>query len=300
MKSILKKKRLLVSIIILIIVITLVACGFIFLKDKIGKKSSGKLPKNQLSEKEVNKISAYKAVKYASYLSSREKGIESFTPDELSEMIFWYGKSEDNDFKLKGTTKDDEEIYTINESLVTDAINLFFGPDASYDLSKLVGTNSMLNENSKILETEGIYGNNDNRQDELALFCGYTYSKYDLDNKTFELIATPGCGGLYDDMDSPEIHSKVINFDKAVKNGDELTVTLNAIYLDCKYNDDNYNYKCKIYKDNKKDNLIKKVNLKPTEGINIKKYLKKSSLITIKFKLNSETNEYYFVSSTIK
>ena len=300
LKSIFKKRRLLISIIILIVVIALVVCGFVFLKDKIGKKSSTKLPKNQLSEKEVNKISAYKAVKYASYLSEREKGIESFNADELAEIIQWYGDSEDRDYKLVGTTKEDEEIYNINETVVTNAIAKFFGPDAKYDLNNLVGANSMLSEKSEILSTVGMYGNESNRQDELALFCGYTYSKYLNDDKKFEIIATPGCGGLYDDMDSPEIHSTVIKFDKAVKKNDELTVTLNAIYLDCKYNVEKENYKCGIYSDNKKEELIEKKKLNPDKGVNIKDYLKKSSTITLNFKYNNDTKDYYFVSSSSK
>ena len=222
------------------------------------------------------------------------KGIESFNADELAEIIQWYGDSEDRDYKLVGTTKEDEEIYNINETVVTNAIAKFFGPDAKYDLNNLVGANSMLSEKSEILSTVGMYGN------ELALFCGYTYSKYLNDDKKFEIIATPGCGGLYDDMDSPEIHSTVIKFDKAVKKNDELTVTLNAIYLDCKYNVEKGNYKCGIYNDNKKEELIEKKKLNPDKGVNIKDYLKKSSTITLNFKYNKDTKDYYFVSSSSK
>ena len=301
------KKRLLNKKILLLVCFVLIIIAIVLFILLNNSSSNKKIGKNELTENEVIKYKAYKATKYAAYLSDRKDGINSFNADELAEIILWYGDESDNNYKYISTNKDDEEIYSMNSTVVTNFIKNIFGPEAPYDLNNLVGANSMLSPKSEILETVGLYGSTGNRQDELSMFCGYTYNKYIVNTNQFEITKTPGCGGLYDGPEIPELSSKVLKFEKAIKKNDELIVTLKAIYLNCIYIDDNSGsldkdseYSCKVYKDSSKKDLIKKVKVKANKGINIKDYDKEASTITMKFKYNEDSKDYYFISSSSK
>lgn len=297
-----KKNKKLVLLFTIIAIVLVIGSGiFVCYKKGIifGDKNTTKNKvKNELTEKDLNNIFAYKALKYSVYLNPNRKDITSFTNNDLVAIFQSYYSADENNYKLiKDYDTSEEEldgsIYEIKVEEILSFIKKTFGPNASINPSILVGADTEIKGIDMLLLD---YDNIFDRADSYFL-CGFKVDAYDENTKKYTVTSYPGCGTGAD----YELLDKTVKFVKAVKKNDELTITLNALYDDC---DDNFvsdeKITCKIYSDYRKKNQVGKKSVDFGKHISFKEYESKASTITIKLKLDDATKEYYFVSSSVK
>ena len=135
--------------------------------------------------------------------------------------------------------------------------------------------------------------------EKLNITCGFHIDSYDKNTNKFEIKIVNGCGGTTGPS-AKTIERKIIS---AKTNGDTIEVVEKAIYIDAPaVYDDNFNYI--VYTDPTKIKYIEYLNFNKNEvvnkEINVNTYINEASTITHTFKLNKETNKYYFEKSIIK
>lgn len=298
-----KKNNSILKLIIIAIIALVIIGGGIFVCYKKGiifnsNKTTPKTKnKNELTEKDLDSIYAYKALKYFIYLNPNRNGLESFDKDELVASFQYYYSGDEKNYKLikDYDTSDDLEgsIYEMNIDEISNFIKKVFGASASVNGSSLVGSDT----ESKGIDILLLDYNNISGHEDAYFLCGFKIDGYNESTKRFTLTSYPGCG-IGPDY---EVLDKTVKFVKATKKDDELVVTLKALYDDC---DDNYvsdeKVTCKIYSDYKLKNKVGKKSVDFGKKISFKEFESKASTIEVKFKLDENTKEYYFVSSSNK
>lgn len=275
----------------------------IILKDKIkdsannsSKKDDNKVNDDEeisLSEADMNKIKAYKTLKYASYLKDRPNGIKSFSNDEIATLVSYHGDNNEKNFTLiKDFDDESNAVYEIAGVEVDNYIKSVFG-DVKYDKKDLVGANAIHSSELSYYDTYDLSVMEKN----MPLFCGYEYLSYDNKNNKFTVSAEPGCGGFGEEAFTP---FEPVKFVSAKRTGEDLVVTLKAVYVSYDYIDDSETIKAVIYSDPNETNKIATVVLEDdVEDPSIDDYIDEASTITQNYKYDKANNTYYFVSSSI-
>ena len=249
-----------------------------------------------LTENEVSKIEAFDIIKYAAYEKERPNGLNSFSKDEIAALYLYYSNDSANNYKLiKEYDSNDSSmtgsIYEMNAQPVFDFVKKLFGNEANFN--KKVMEKAKTDTSAFIDYDESRLSN---KFDSMYLSCGYIYDYYDETKDVYSLNAYPGCGG-FSAGDIYIVLDKLMEFESATKKNDELRINYKVLYEDCTF-DEGGKGTCKIYPNPSRTNLIATKEGSP--HISFNEYKDKAATLTILLKLDKSTNNYYFVSSTIK
>lgn len=237
-------------------------------------------------------IDLYNILKKYTYESSRGAGADDFNNQELSMLAF--ATADYSNVTFTETSKDQNGNITGTLDFSKSDISLknIFGQKTEIDFSKTKEYNGWT--------ANSIYNLPRNHSlEKLNITCGFHINSYDKNTNKFEIKIVNGCGGTTGPS-AKTIERKIIS---AKTNGDTIEVVEKAIYIDAPaVYDDNFNYI--VYTDPTKIKYIEYLNFNKNEvvnkEINVNTYINEASTITHTFKLNKETNKYYFEKSIIK
>lgn len=219
-----------------------------------------------------NKLASY------TYKMNRENGYNSFSDKDLAVIAI-------KDFKENDFTKTDEvnkeknvNYYTFKGDTITKYLKKYFSSDVVIDKNKIrdlfVATN---------VNFDG---------------SGMQIESYDKDKDEYK-VTFGGIGGTTGP--SPKITARKITSASKEEDGSIKVVEKAIYYTSTIFNDDMY---FNIYSDPSNNYNIDgkhfKISNITNEKIDINDYIDKASTITYTFKLDKETDKYYFVSSAIK
>lgn len=240
------------------------------------KKENEKLDDTEKLEKNDSRfINIYNDLKNYSYSSNRKDG----TDYSSVEYAFLVGKN----MKEADITKTSENweygtYYAIEGSKVENILKEYFGSSFTFDRNKIVSTSTSVDFSPN---GEG---------------SGMTFTSYDGVNDKYKLTFS-GIGGT----SGPSATITNQEIVSASRKNDEITVTSKAIYINTQNNANSIQYD--IYSDSNKANLIESLTYSYEEvsskSISVESYLEKASTITYQFKLDQNTNKYYFAGSRI-
>lgn len=237
-------------------------------------------------------IDLYNILKKYTYESSRGAGADDFNNQELSMLAF--ATADYSNVTFTETSKDQNGNITGTLDFSKSDISLknIFGKKTEIDFSKTKEYNGWT--------ANSVYNlPRNNSLEKLNITCGFHIDSYDKNTNKFEIKIVNGCGGTTGPS-AKTIERKIIS---AKTNGDTIEVVEKAIYIDAPaVYDDNFNYI--VYTDPTKIKYIEYLNFNKNEvvnkEINVNTYINEASTITHTFKLNKETNKYYFEKSIIK
>ena len=237
-------------------------------------------------------IDLYNILKKYTYESSRGAGADDFNNQELSMLAF--ATADYSNVTFTETSKDQNGNITGTLDFSKSDISLknIFGKKTEIDFSKTKEYNGWT--------ANSVYNlPRNNSLEKLNITCGFHIDSYDKNTNKFEIKIVNGCGGTTGPS-AKTIERKIIS---AKTNGDTIEVVEKAIYIDAPaVYDDNFNYI--VYTDPTKIKYIEYLNFNQNEvvnkEINVNTYINEASTITHTFKLNKETNKYYFEKSIIK
>lgn len=285
------KKNNVLIIIIVILVFLVVGLGCYFLIDKgiinVGnndevvvkeKEDKPEIKEEILTLDDSRFINIYKKLASYTYRNNRESGYRSFTGRELSVIAL-------SDLSLgdlnQNSVKDEFGNYTfsLKGDILPGKLKVYFGDKITFDKASAVnyGATTTINPNG--------YGS------------GVTVTKYDsaIDTYTVRFSGLGGTSGP-----APTITERKIT--SAILKGEEITVVEKAIYYSNSTSGSKITYN--IFGDAAMTQTIDTktfdANTIANETISIDSYLDKATTITYKFKLNKNTNTYYFASSSMK
>lgn len=237
-------------------------------------------------------IDLYNILKKYTYESSRGAGADDFNNQELSMLAF--ATADYSNVTFTETSKDQNGNITGTLDFSKSDISLknIFGKKTEIDFSKTKEYNGWT--------ANSVYNlPRNNSLEKLNITCGFHIDSYDKNTNKFEIKIVNGCGGTTGPS-AKTIERKIIS---AKTNGDTIEVVEKAIYIDAPaVYDNNFNYI--VYTDPTKIKYIEYLNFNKNEvvnkEINVNTYINEASTITHTFKLNKETNKYYFEKSIIK
>ena len=242
-------------------------------KKQVDKTEEAKIEEISINDERFIKI--YESLKEYTYDENRINGDKDFNYDELGEI--GVSTLTANDFiKTDELNEWQEPYYTFSSNTLLNNLKDLFGEDISFSFDSIIGRvydNTAINPDGKCISIENYNSENNNYQIKFSL-CS--------DSDTNVPIIIP---------------RKIIS---AKKNDDTILVEEKAIYYYEEWG--RYN----IYKDKDLTELIDSKNFDTNneniknETISVSDYLDEASTITHTFKLNKDTNKYYFVSSVIK
>ena len=282
---------LIVVIIILLLVIGGLG-GFIFAnKDNLFSKKDDKEEKEEKKTKKEEKeeeiaiddsrfITIYNKLKGYTYNQNRENGYKSFTDAELGN-IGGTDLVKDDFTILDETTEWGDHFYTFKSDSIIKYLKNYFASDVTFNAEAL-------NNGQTALIVDKVSDNG----------SGMSIVSYDSSTKTYK-VRFGGIGWT----SGPQAEVTPRKITKAVLKEDTITVTEKAIYYeDVNVNDSKIIYN--IYSDPSKKILIESkeytIDEVSNQKISVDSYLDKASTITSTYKLNKDTNKYYFVNSVIK
>lgn len=288
-----KKKKGKGSIITIIILIITIICliGYILVdKDiiKLGNKEENKTVEksNVQKEKDIELddsrfYAIYKQLESYTYDKNRSDGHKSFSDQELGLIAIGISDLKESDFTNTGeVTEWGDSYYTFSGSKLINYLQKYFG-------SKVT-----LNKNSLVGQTITLANVNFNGS-------GMQIENYDSNTDTFK-VRFGGVGGT----SGPSAKLETRKIVSAKLTQDTITVEEKAIYTDITADNAYANINYKIYsnpsKINKIDEKTFNVDNIANESILVDSYLDKATTITHIFKLDEETNNWYFSSSNIK
>jgi len=211
------------------------------------------------------------------YIKSRSNGYKDFSDKEI--MLIGLNGLNCTSFSLADEKNEYGRLYYLFKGEEFDkSLKKTFGSNISFDKEKLVGYKNVLD----FSVLNGSYINIDS---------------YDKNTDTFKALFG-GIGGT----GPPQ--AKVIERKKysVTENNGEVTIVEKAFYYDYSHESSGVSYK--IYSDPEKKNLIDDVFIDHAvindTTITVDSYLDKAATITHKFRLDSNTGNYYFVNSIIK
>ena len=240
----------------------------------------------------------YTILKKFTHDRSRGAGSDDFTYDELSMIAFATANYNGTEYTETGKNQSGRSEGILDISNLDGALESIFGKSVFIDFSKATSL-ELYNLNSYNLKLP-------NNFPEQMKICGFEITSYDKANKKINISGIDGCGGVYEPK--PNISDRKIISAKI--SNDLIVVEEKAIYLtEPKYynpvNNEYKNVSYTIYSNYSKSKLIDAKTFNTDnditkEEIKVDDYLDKASTITHTFKLNKNTNKYYFVSSVIK
>ena len=303
-----KKNKGTIIIIVLLSIIILGLIGYICYDKGIilNNKSKEEVMKNHKTTKEeTNKseewkdialddnrfIDLYNILKKYTYENGRGAGADDFNNQELSILAF--ATADYSNVTFTETSKDQNGNITGTLDFSKSDISLknIFGQKTEIDFSKTKEYNGWT--------ANAIYNlPRNNSLEKLNITCGFGINSYDKSTNKFEISIINGCGGT-SGPGATITERKIIS---AKTNGDTIEVVEKAIYIHTHSYENNIYYI--VYADPSHTKNLDyqnfEVNEVSTKEININAYIDEASTITHTFKLNKETNKYYFEKSIIK
>jgi hypothetical protein len=307
-KNVGKEKSLIILLVVAFIIILGLVLYICYDKGIMLSKGEETKSNNTVSEKDENFedidlndsrfYSLYTTLKGFTYRKSRAAGVDDFSNQELAKLAFGTADVKKSDFtELSDENENGFIRKSFSSDIVTPNINKIFNTNVSIDYSKL-----------KRIPLITILAN-PNYEYELSVSENYGTCFFDIesyDEKTKQIVAkfdNIGCGGT----SGPGANITERKIVSAKKSNDTIIVEEKVIYVDnIIYEDSNgaviYDYY--VYSDNEETNLLDSFTYSQDtvsdENITVESYLDKAATITHTYKLNTKTNEYYFVSSVIK
>ena len=281
-----KNSSLLIIVFIFILIIGAALLYLISIREN-NKAISDNKPDSR--SQKVNKNYAVDVIKYYSYSKSRENGINSFTSDELLRMYLYFAKISNNDFHKESETEESDTIYSVNKSVFDNFYKTIFGPDITVDYNSFVGiTIGNLDYNNSIsLFNKSNYASTS--APHTSIGCGFTVVGFDNASGKITISVPGGCGDAGYDEVTEDVKENIISTNET---SDSLVITSQVLY---KYCDESATPKCGYY-----TNLSKESIINSDEDNKENMYINSGSNATLNFKLNKDTNQYYFVSSTLE
>lgn len=260
--------------------------GILSSKEEPTKKEDKKKEKKEEKEEKLSLedgkfINIYNELKSYTYNKNRENGYKGFSDVELSTIAI--DKLVEGDLTKTGE-KDEwgRPYYTFSSNKLVEYLKESFGKDVTFNFSSIV--NKEHGYETKISFGEG---------------SGMSIISYDDSTKNYK-VRFFGLGGTTPPK-ATVVERKITS---AVLKGDTITVEEKAIYykndVDLTSNKSVYN----IYSDSAMSNTIDTKNYDldkvDKETISVESYMDKASTITSTYKLDKDSNKYYFVSSSVK
>ena len=296
-----KGKGSVVTIILLILIILGLVAYIAYDKGLILKDKTETKENNAINEDNTNTratkdialddskfIDIYNKLSKYTYKMNRENGYDSFLDKELATIGLKQFK--ESDFtETEEKDQGQQSYYTFNSSTLIKYLKDYFGSEVKVNNEKLVGHYVATNVN----------------------FNGSGMRIISYDGKDTFKVSFSGIGGTSGPQ--PRINERKLISAKEI--GDKIVVEEKAIYIDTNYDYSNNKINYTIYGEPEStigirydDHYRISIDYKTfnndeglnNQSINIDNYLDKASTITHIYKLNKETNKYYFVSSSIK
>lgn len=229
----------------------------------------------ELEKNDSRFINLYNDLKDYSYGATRKDS----TDYSSIEYAFLVGKNiKEADITKTSETWEYGTYYVIEGSKIENILREYFGSSFTFDRNKIVSTSTSVDFDPN---GEG---------------SGMTFVSYDSANDNYKLTFA-GIGGT-SGPSATIMNQEIV---AASRKNEEITVISKAIYINTQ-NDAN-SIKYDIYSDKDQTNLIESFTYSYEEvsskSISVENYLEKASTITYQFKLDQNTNKYYFVSSRI-
>ncbi len=284
-----KKRPIALIVIIVILSLALIGAGCYLLYDKtvLGTAEEQEEQENPQEPEEENLsftderfYPIYEKIQPYSYTQSRENGYQSFTVDELLNII-------KDDFQAADFVPTEEVTqwgdfyYLCNQDVLERNLRKYFVPDATMDAEALSQSQTQFS-----------------LPQEVNLSSGLTFHGYDADTKNYKVRFS----GIGEDF-GPRANIKANQLMSATLQDDTILVKEQVIYYDFSIDAATNQATYQIYSDVTKSNLIDtKVlpinEMRTTDPVSIEEY-HQTSTITYTF-VQNEDGTYAFISSVIE